>query len=186
MSEEKNSSPLEISLEPIARVGIDEVWKALGQQDIVPDCVIVFGSAVNPREESQSLRQDPSRWDVDVMFIMPEIGNIGQHVLSTDSGKQYQSVVPTNGPVVEMQQVGQFTSGSPKSGLHLHFVESDHLSSNPIEDFHRNAIETGVLVRGELPARLQKSLEAKSIQSPRNETQWGVLRFSRPRDGSII
>lgn len=175
----------EFSLKDYANTEVPSFNKALQKIGVNSHASIVFGSAVHPSEASASIKLNPQRWDVDILEIVDSIASLREkpdQVLLTDSGKRYGCIVPPSGGVAELQEIGSMGIKSPKRGLHITIMEESELLNGDLEPMVRKALETGVIIDGQIPESIRNILERAGVPMPKkpDEVVWSALKYSTP------
>ena len=178
---------IEFSLKDYAGTEVPSFNQALQRIGVSPSVSIVFGSAVHPSEKSQSTQIDPPRWDIDVLEIVDSIAPLREkpdQVIQADSGQRYGCIIPPSGGVTELQEIGSMGARSPKRGLQVTLMENSELLSGDLEPMVRKALETGVIMEGQIPEGIRNILTRLGIPLPKqpDEVTWSVLRYSAPTD----
>ncbi len=180
---------LEFSLKDYATKEVPQLNKSLQKIGVNSRASIVFGSAVHPSEKSASTKLNPERWDVDVLEIVDSIASMRDkpdQVVKTESGLTYGLLVPPTGGVTELQEIGAMTIKSPRRGLHVTLVEESELLDKELDTMVKKALQTGVIVEGQIPERIRARLESLGVPMPKkpDQVEWSNLRFSAPISGN--
>lgn len=176
---------IDFSLKDYASTEIPAFNQALQRIGVSPSASIVFGSAVHPSEESQSIQVNPQRWDVDVLEIVDSIAPLREkpdQIIQTDSGQRYGCIVTPSGGVTELQEVESMGVKSPKRGLQVTLMEESELLHGGLEPMVRKALETGVIMDGQIPEGVRNVLAKLGVPMPKqsDEVIWSALKYSAP------
>lgn len=166
-----NSTEYQVfSLEKYTTVAVEDFSRVLEKHNSKVIFTMVFGSAITPREKSESIKIDPLRWDVDVLWIIDsreEIAAVTQ--LTTESGKVY---VPVSQSKLEWQEKSAL-GVKPKHGLHIFILSLSELLEST-DDLVYFAIRQGSVLSGSIPNEVKSKFGEISLAKP----IWQNLRHS--------
>src|SRR3989344_51058 len=185
--DETSSEFQAVSMKDIAENDTGGLESALQELGIEVKAIIIHGSAVNPGEGSESVRPNPSRWDIDTIVLTGPLDKLDNILdIRTPGGKIYSPYnvaigerhEPSLTMMAEYQEKGAL-GAKPKHGLHIFLINPRrYLMYGPPGREVKKELQSGVLLKGELPKDLTDYCSSEgipiSLKEP-NEASWSSL-----------
>ena len=174
----ENLAP-EISLEDYARYELQQLNDALGKNGVSVIFSMVFGSAIAPREQSESVKVNPKRWDVDVLIVIKDASSLREvDRILTESRKNYIPASPSKNEWQEQEAMGV----KPKRGLHVFMYTLKDLVEDT-DPFISKIFKDSLLLSGVIPEGVLSMLGTPRQSA---EIQWQNLQHTYIKDRMLI